>query len=197
MQSTPARLARRATATLGYALTVTTVIFLLTMPFTSSAAVRNVTLGVALLCTVLVFRNRRSEIPVVPRALAFSFAVWALWCAASWSWSIDPVYTARELRHEILRPALVFGIFFVAANHHTYRLWTGTLMFGVVLLGALAFGELLWIGVWNPDRWHAGVGAYSTWLLMVFPLALALMLPPEAMLFDLKALRWPMFLLVV
>jgi O-antigen ligase len=170
--------------------TFATAFFLLILPFTSSAAWRNIVLGVAVLCCIVLAWRERAGLPRIPRAVAFSFLAWASWCVASWFWSIDPAYTLRELRHEILRPALVFGVFFLAAEHRTYRLWTASLMAGVMLLALLAAAQLMHTGTWNPGRWHAGVGPFSTWLLMMLPLALALALPADARLFEPGRTRW-------
>ncbi|MEO7760834.1 MAG: O-antigen ligase family protein [Casimicrobiaceae bacterium] len=197
MHTLPAGATSRASGLVSHTLTVATVIYLLILPFTSSAALRNVALGIAVACAASILYRDRAKLPAVPRPLAYALLFWALWCAASWFWSLNPTYTANELRHEIIRPALVFGVFFIAAEHRMFRLWTWTLMCGIVLLSAVAAWQLVRFGVWNPDRFHGGVGPYSTWVVMVFPLSLALLLPRSSLLFDLGKAKWPLSLLFV
>lgn len=171
--------------------------FLFAMPFTSSVAVRNVALGIALVAALVLAVRGRSAGPRLPRAVLATLIIWAGVCAASWLWSVDPAYTAGELRPELLLPLIAFGVFWVGSRRDAVRVWCTVLLAGAALLGAMALGEFALTGAWNPYRLHAGVGAYSTWLVMVFPLVLTLILPNTAAPFSADGVRWPLFALLL
>jgi len=165
-------------------------VFLFVSPFTSSIALRNVSLAIALIAALTLVFRVRLETPRLPRSIFWAGVAWASICAASFIWSIDPTYTANELRPEVLFPLIVFGVFWVGARCGALRIWIASLLAGVALLGMLALGELIFVGTWNPNRLHAGVGAYSTWLVMVFPFIVALVLPGSAFPLALGHKRW-------
>jgi len=171
--------------------------FLFAMPFTSSVAVRNVALGIALIAALVLAVRERDELPRLPRCVLAAIGLWALVCAASWLWSIDPAYTASELRPELLVPLLAFSVFWTGSRREALRIWGAAMLVGVVVLGALALGSLALTGAWNPNRLHAGVGAYSTWLVMAFPLVLALGFPARALPFTPDAARWRLLALLL
>lgn len=169
--------------------------FLFAMPFTSSIAVRNVALGIALIAALVLAFRARHERPRLPRAMLAAAVIWVFVCAASWLWSIDPAYTAGEFRPELLMPLVAFGVFWIGSRRDSVRIWSAVLLAGAALLGALALGEFALTGAWNANRLHAGVGAYSTWLAMVFPLVLALTLPGRVL--PCSVGGWPLFALML
>jgi len=171
--------------------------FLFAMPFTSSVAVRNVALGIALIAALALALRERGEWPLLPRSVLAAVAFWTIVCTASWLWSIDPAYTAAELRPELLIPLIAFGVFFVGSRHDAMHIWCTVLLVGTAVLGALALGEFALTGAWEPTRLHAGVGAYTTWLVMVFPLLLALAFPGPVLPFKPKAAPWPVLALLL
>jgi O-antigen ligase len=157
--------------------TTATGIFLFVMPFTSSVAVRNCAMGLGFAAMLVLLWKRRVTPPPVPSLLWRAIVVWAAYCAATWLWSVDRAYSGRELNPEVLLPIISFGVFFAGADAPAVRRWSWTLLLGVAALALLALAEVAWTGTWHPLRLHAGVGWYSTWLAMVFPLVLALALP--------------------
>jgi O-antigen ligase len=92
---------------------------------------------------------------------------------------MDWGYTLEELRAETLYGALAFGVCFVlAADPRRWRAWCIALLAGtVVTLAAkglqLAFGIALWRH--SPD---GGIGAFSTHLVLIAPLLVALVWDP-------------------
>src|SRR5712675_1139134 len=77
-------------------------LFLFAMPFTSIIAIRNIALGIALIATITLAFRERAEWPRMPYSVGATILIWALVASASWLWSIDRIYTANELRPEIL-----------------------------------------------------------------------------------------------
>ncbi len=189
-QANAAALAQRALCWSGAA-------FLFVMPFTSSVALRSLALAIALAAALVLAFRFREESPRLPRGLLAAVTIWALVCAASWLWSVDPAYTASELRTELTLPLIAFGVFWVGSRRDAVCVWGRALLVGVAALGALALGEFALTGAWDPARLNAGVGAYSTWLVMVFPLVLVLALPGPSLPFNLSTLRWPLFALLL
>jgi O-antigen ligase len=167
--------------------------YLLVMPFRASIALRYMALAVMLSATFALWRRRSA--PPIPRVVLYSLAAWLALCVSSVLWSVNPLYSARELKHEAIVPPLLFVIYFLSAQGQFVRFWNSTLLAGLVILGALALGSAL-AGSWDAERWHAGVGPFSTWLVMTFPLVLGIALPGAVMVFDCGRWRWPLFALV-
>jgi O-antigen ligase len=168
--------------------------YLLVMPFRASIALRYMALSVMLAATFALWHRRSA--PPIPRLVLYSLAAWLALCVSSVLWSVNPLYSARELKHEAVVPPLLFVIYFLSAQGQFVRFWNATLLAGLVMLGALALGSVALTGGWDPERWHAGVGPYSTWLVMTFPLVLGIALPGAVMIFDCGRWRWPLFALI-
>jgi len=171
--------------------------FLLIAPFTSSVAIRNIALGIALIAAIATVFYVPGRIPKLPRSIAVAAMAWILVCVASWLWSIDRSYTASELRPELLFPLIVFCVIWIGASRDGVRLWVSTLLLSGSVMGMLALGEWVLTKNWDAGRWHAGVGAYSTWLIMIFPLILVLALPRDVTPIELGRHRWMLFVLVL
>ncbi len=172
-------------------------VFLFVMPFTSSVALRSLALAIALAAGLALAFRFRDEWPRLPRGLLAAATIWTFVCAASWLWSVDPAYTASELRTELMLPLIAFGVFWVGSRRDAVCVWGRALLVGAAALGALALGEFALTGAWDSTRLNAGVGAYSTWLVMVFPLVLVLALPGPSLPFSPATLRWPLFALLM
>jgi O-antigen ligase len=112
----------------------------------------------------------------VPRDVAFLGIAWIAICVASVAWSVDPAYSAGELKPELLYGAAAFVVFFIAATV-TPTVW-GPWWVGLMAGAALAFvGRLLQDVLPFPIERHdvdGGPGGYSTHLVLAMPLLFAL-----------------------
>jgi O-antigen ligase len=161
-------------------LAVATCVFLFLAPAAASAGLRMGFLTLAAL-TLLVLHGKRigHELLRFPRALLVVYSFWALLALASLAWSVVPEYTCSELKPEVLYPALVLAVFFVAARDVAlFRTWWIAIIAGsaAVILVHLAQEALPF-----PLSRHAmdgGPGAWSTHLVLIAPLLLALSWQP-------------------
>lgn len=124
------------------------------------------------------WRTDRAALPSPGRGVLLTLGAWVLWAVASLAWSIDPAFTANELKSDVLWGVLTSLMFYIAASH-----WRGWSAMGAALLAGVAFWPALAIGFalstsgWNARLAHMGVVAYSTYLATVAPLLLLLLWP--------------------
>jgi len=124
-------------------------------------------------------------IPVPDTYLWVTFSVWSAWSAASWLWSIHPAYTAAEIGTEIGWGVATATIFYVAARSGiAFRAMTTTAVAVGAFLALVAVYAILTGAGADPEkmlvRMHGGVGAFSTYLVLLLPL-LPLLLAPRPM----------------
>ena len=146
--------------------------FLFVLPFSSSAALRNAFLGLAVLalaCAAAKGALARPRLP--PWRVLVPLLAWSAWCLASVAWSVDPAYSRGELRPGLLYPLIAFLAFFAAtASLETMDRWAWSLSAGLAGLGIAAVGEVVLHGWWDPQRWHGDVGFYATHVVLAMPL---------------------------
>lgn len=141
------------------------------------------TVGGACAVVIIVagWRGKASRTPWPGTLLLFSFVAWCAWCVASLAWSTKPSYSAGQLRGEILWTIAVTLTIYVAARD--VKAWRTLL---IATLGsfalASAFAAVLLVSPWgwDPGRWHMGVGPWTTYLVLIAPLLLTLVIPPPA-----------------
>ena len=124
-------------------------------------------------------------IPVPDTYLWATFGVWSGWSATSWLWSIHPAYTAAEIGTEIGWGVATATIFYVAARSGiAFRAMTTTAVAVGAFLALVAVYAILTGAGADPEkmlvRMHGGVGAFSTYLVLLLPL-LPLLLAPRPM----------------
>ena len=109
--------------------------------------------------------------PVPDRYLLFAIAAWSGWSTASIAWSIQPAYTRAEIGTEIGWGLATATIFYVAArNGAAFRALLTTAVGVCAVLAVLALVEVCATGSNGESslvRSHGGVGAYSTYLVLV------------------------------
>ena len=144
---------------------------------------RSVSFTVGGICAaIVVIAGLRGKAPRVPgpgRVLLASYVAWCLWSLASVTWSIRPHYSMGQLRGEVFwTSAVVLMIYVAAADARAFRIMVYAVL-GTFGLSA-AFAVLLQISGlgWDPGRWHLGVGPWTTYLVLVAPLLLLLVVPP-------------------
>lgn len=147
--------------------------FLFVLPFSSSIAARNVFLGLAILCLLFAAAtdSNRPGDRLPPLRVLLPIACWSLWCVASVAWSLEPAYSASELRPGLLYPAFAFLVFFAATTEVAdIDRWAWSVSAGLALLGLAALVPKLVTGDWDPSRWHGGIGNYSAHMVLALPL---------------------------
>lgn len=139
------------------------------LPFPGTVAARLLLLvvcfGIALWHWLRV-PGARAEIPCKP-----ALFLWWCVCIASLAYSIDPGYTAEELKNELGYTMMAFFSFFVLAADRQAALWLfRAVASGFALIGFWA--ALAWAGngrVWNDGGQHGGMGGFSAYLVTVVP----------------------------
>ena len=133
----------------------------------------------AVILIVAGWLGRSERVPSPGRWLLWSFAAWCAWSTASIAWSVRPEYSATQWRGEILWTVVVVAMIYVAVRDaRAWRILLASTLgsFGVVATVAVVLQLSPW--GWDPGRWHFGVGPWTTYLVLIAPLLLTLLLPP-------------------
>ena len=159
--------------------------YLFLLPTNAATFAVSVAFGGAAVCAVVVFarvwRDPATRIPLAGASILAPLAVWALWSCASLGWSVDPAYSRAQLAREVMDSLLAMFIFYVAARDaHALRVLIGGAFASLACFASLAIGAWAVGGTWDAGRWHHGVGAWSTWLVLIAPFMFALLAPPPA-----------------
>jgi O-antigen ligase len=150
-------------------------------PFPGSAGLRTGLLFLAAtLVVVMQWRERDLPARPWPRGVIAAFALWCALACLSLAWSIDPRFTAGELRGEILYGATAFATFFLAARFGSWTLWTRAVLAGTLAVFVLnILQEVLPVGISRHSVLGQG-GMWSTHLVIAAPLVLAMGWPGPA-----------------
>jgi len=124
-------------------------------------------------------------IPIPDSYLWVALAMWAGWSAASYFWSVHPEYTKAEIGTEVGWGLTTAAIYYVAARSGVaFRSMVTTAVAVAAFLAVLAIDVVLTNAGADPEkmlvRTHGGVGAFSTYLVLVLPI-LPLLLAPRPM----------------
>ena len=158
--------------------------YLFLLPTNAATFAVSVTFAGGALCAAAAYALARREgsarIPLAGPWILVPLAFWALWSCASLAWSVDPRYTRGQLAREVMDSAITMAIFYVAARDaRSVRALIGAALASFVCFALLALGAEATTG-WDPGRFHHGVGAWSTWLVLIAPFMFALIAPPPA-----------------
>lgn len=174
---------------LQFSLLVWASVYLVLVAMTGHTWFRSIAFGIALIFALwLIVGAWLSDAPPIPwpdTYLLVGIAAWAGWSTASVLWSIHPDYTRGELGTEIVWGLATVVIFYVAVRTaRAYRVLLTTAIGICAVLAVLAAVELLGVDAVDTERAlvrsHGGVGAYSTYLVLVIPLLPLLLLPPPS-----------------
>jgi O-antigen ligase len=159
--------------------------YLFLLPTNGATFGVSVAFGGAAICAVAAFavawRDPATRIPLAGPSILVPLALWALWSCASLAWSADVPYSRGQLAREVMDSSLAMFIFYVAARDaHALRVLIGAAFASTACFALLAIGMAAIAGTWDAGRWHHGVGAWSTWLVLIAPFMFALLAPPPA-----------------
>lgn len=143
-------------------------IFLVSLPFAHTVALRLYMLLFALLIALVVTARGKGP-PYIP--LKLPFALWTAMALASLAWSARPMYSLREIWNEIGYSVVAFLVCYtMVASERAWRLYLGSLVASFV---AVSIVGLCWfaIGFNQVDNApHGGIGHYTTYLVTILPL---------------------------
>ena len=164
------------------ALLIAAGIYLALLPTGWATAARSIAFGacaaLALLILALSRSGRGESIPSPGHAIVGALLLWCGCAIASATWSVDLAYTLGEFRHELAWGLLTMVSFYVAArDREAWRSLVAVMLASFALLTVLAAAFAASPAGWDPARWHAGVGAFSTFLVLVAPLLITLLVP--------------------
>jgi O-antigen ligase len=129
----------------------------------------------------LAWRAPVTRIPLAGPWILVPLGAWSLWSVASLAWSVNPDYSRGQLAREVMDSLLAMFVFYVAARDtRSVRLLIGTALASFAFLGLLAIGMHVVSGSWDAGRFHHGVGAWSTWIVLIAPFMFALIAPSPA-----------------
>ena len=121
-------------------------------------------------------------VPIPEAWLWVPILAWAGWSAASCFWSMHPAYSRAEVGTEIGWGLCTAFVFYVAVRGgRSFRAVTTTAVVVAVGLAIVAIHAVLLRAGADPEKmlahFHGGVGAFSTWLVLVVPLLPMLLAP--------------------
>lgn len=160
-------------------LVAATFALLLLAPASGSAGLRGAMLVIASAALVL-GRGRRlfGDLLAIPRPVLATVAAWGALATLSVAWSAAPRFSLSELRGEVVYGLLAFAIFFVAAARLArWRLWWIAIISGTVAVFALLAAQQAGLRL-SRHPMDGGPGPWSTHLVLVAPLLLAIAWPP-------------------
>ncbi|MBX9631328.1 MAG: O-antigen ligase family protein [Burkholderiales bacterium] len=152
-------------------------VLLLVLPFAHTTALRMVALAASALAAALHWRHRRPA----PSALMPAFGVWIL--AAAWSLltAADFWYSAGEIKTEIGYGLVTFLCFYtLTESDRELRAWVAVLAVSFAVLVAYTLAAFVREGTLEFQGLHGGVLNYTTYLVMVLPVAAVLAANPCA-----------------
>jgi O-antigen ligase len=123
-----------------------------------------------------------APVPIPDTYLWATVLAWAGWSAASFFWSTHPALSRAEIGTEIGWGLCTAFVFYVGARGGAAFRAVATTAVGVaVLLSILAIHAVLLRAGADPEKMlahlHGGVGAFSTYLVLVVPLLPMLLAP--------------------
>jgi O-antigen ligase len=159
-------------------LVAATFALLLLAPASGSAGLRGAMLVIA--SAALLFgrgRHLLADLLAMPRAVLVTVAAWGALATLSVAWSVAPRFSLSELRGEVLYGLLAFAIFFIAAARLArWRLWWIAVVTGTLAVFALLVAQHSGVRI-SRHPMHGGAGPWSTHLVLVAPLLLAIVWP--------------------
>jgi O-antigen ligase len=160
-------------------------VYLALLPTNAFTALRSIAFATAGVLALAVFAaalaGRGARIPSPGRTVPLALGIWVAWSVASLAWSVAPDLTAAELRREVGWSVVTIATFYAAAaDAASFRTLVGVALATFAVAALVALGLTFAPSGWDPGRWHAGVGSYSTYVVLVAPLLMTLLAPAPA-----------------
>ena len=145
-------------------------IFLLSLPFTHTVALRLLSLSIAVAIALITWHSRST--PPIPFKLPL--LLWVGIAVLSLTWASNPYFSIGEIKNEIGYTMLTFFTFYsVTKGKQEWGFFVQVLKIG--FLGISISGVLgYWLArdKWNMGGLHGGVGDFSTYLITILPFLL-------------------------
>jgi O-antigen ligase len=159
-------------------------LLLFALPLAAITAVREITLGLAVFFWLAAMAGQR-RILIRRTPLDLPLVVFLAAALLSLVWAVNPAYSFKEIRGELLKGLLVFylALYSLQTSERLRQTWL-VLLAGSALLLAVAFWDFFQAGGTLNDYYirarslHSGYGSYGTYLITVFPYLLVLFLAP-------------------
>jgi O-antigen ligase len=169
-------------------------VFLFSLPFSHTVALRLLSLLAALL--IVVADSARGRGPRhIP--LRLPLALWGAMALLSLAWAVRPAYSLREILNEVGYPMITFLVCYaMAADERACRFFGGVLVASFV---AIAVVGLYWFGNGFDqfaDAPNSSGGHYSTYLVTLLPLLMVVSVDSAQRRFPANALG-PLLLLLL
>lgn len=156
-------------------------VYLALLPTNDATFVRSAALFVAGLSAVAetcVGWRAGARPPSPGGQVLWAMLAWGGWTLATWFWSINPGYTLDQLEREALQTGVAIFAFHVASrDDRSFRVLAGTAIGSFVFFAAFAVGMALTAEGWQPAPWHYDFGIWSTYVVLVAPLLLMVLIP--------------------
>ena len=154
----------------------TAALFVASSLFSHDVSLRLVLLGIAtLLCAGVLVRERGSVSALPP--IWWAWLLFAVWAAASITWSVEPARSQKEWQNEVVYTTLaLFTCYIGGQAKDSPRAFIVALATG----GALACFSALWafasgLPMESSTGWHGGPGDHTAALLTLMPCALGVL----------------------
>jgi O-antigen ligase len=157
-------------------------LFLFALPLAAITAVREITLGLAVFfwLAAMVWQRR---LLILRTPLDLPLLALVAMALLSLVWAVNPAYSFKEIRGELLKGLLVFylAVYALQTTERLQQTWLVLLAGNLLLLG-YAFWDFHQAGGILTDYYirarslHSGYGTFGTYLITVFPYLLVLLL---------------------
>lgn len=142
-------------------------VFLFVLPIPHTTTIRLACLFVAVpLSLVLIRRHGMAMLP-----LKIPFVAWALVATLSLVYAVNPEYSLREIKTELLYSFFAFFVFFTQTRGTVeWSVWLSAIVVSLLMLSAT--NVWLWYktaDAMSPRYFYNGVGAYTTYVITVLP----------------------------
>lgn len=155
-------------------------LFLFVLPLNHVAGLRNTLLVTGFALTL--WQWRQLDVPLLP--IKWPMLAWGAIVLASAAWSLNPAFTLREIKLELLLGLMAFGLAYgQSTTEERAKDLLRAVVLAVVVTALLAAYRILIVGVPNyhwdeindPWGWQQGFVTYSTYLVLAIPVVLALL----------------------
>lgn len=139
------------------------------LPFTSTAGPRITTLLLTFGYAVWQWRQR----PVPPLPFKLAFASWLAIPILFLPFALDPAYSIKEIKTEVVFGLVAFFSFFVLTDsRRMLRGWFTAVAIGATVISLWGIADFAIHGMWYEPGHHGGSASFVTYAITVAPLAL-------------------------